>query len=62
MITKSKAVELFGSVSNLARALGISSQAVSQWPQDRIPEKHFLRIKHELRPKAFRTVRKPASP
>lgn len=31
---KSEAIQLFGSQSNMARALGITRQAVWQWPED----------------------------
>lgn len=54
MITKTQAVHLFGSVEKLRAALGLKNrQAIYQWPEDRIPEKHFLRIRYELRPEAF---------
>ena len=37
--------------SKLAEALGISRQAVSKWePDDPLPEKHALKIRHELVP------------
>ena len=43
-------------VSRLAKALGISSQAVSQWDDDEpIPDVHRLKIQYELRPDAFRS-------
>jgi DNA-binding transcriptional regulator YdaS (Cro superfamily) len=31
--TKSQAVKLFGSQAAVARALGVSNQAISQWPE-----------------------------
>lgn len=53
-MNKDAAISLFGSVSKLADALGISSQAVSMWPADKpIPEVHRLKIRYELRPDAF---------
>jgi hypothetical protein len=51
---KDDAIALYGSVTRLADALGISSQAVSMWPDDKpIPEVHRLRLRYELRPEAF---------
>jgi hypothetical protein len=34
---KQQALDLFGGVSKLARALGISPQAVSMWPDGELP-------------------------
>jgi DNA-binding transcriptional regulator YdaS (Cro superfamily) len=34
---KKDVIKLFGSLSNLARAIGISPQAVSQWPDELTP-------------------------
>lgn len=54
MLTKSQAVELFGSVERLRVALGLKSrQAIYMWGDDRIPEAHYLRIRYELKPEAF---------
>ncbi|HVI55457.1 MAG TPA: hypothetical protein VM621_10440 [Luteibacter sp.] len=54
MITKAQAIELFGTVEKLRAALGLKNrQAIYQWPHDRIPANHFLRIRYELRPEAF---------
>ena len=33
-MTKQQAIDLFGSAYKLAQALGISRQAVAQWPQE----------------------------
>ena len=33
-MTKSEAIKIFGSGAELARALGITRGAVSQWPED----------------------------
>ena len=53
-ITKKQAINLFGSAKALYEALGISKQAVSQWPDDKpIPEDKALRIRYELKPEAF---------
>jgi DNA-binding transcriptional regulator YdaS (Cro superfamily) len=53
VITKTKAVKLYGNKAKLADALGISRQAVGQWPAGPIPQKHALRIYYELMPEAF---------
>lgn len=37
-MTKAQAIALFGSVGKLARAIGVRSQAVSQWPEGEIYE------------------------
>lgn len=50
-MTKSEALAFFdGSPAKLARALGITRSAVSQWPDDRIPEAKALRLRHEIIP------------
>ena len=49
---KTDAIKLFNSAANLARALGVSESAVSQWAED-VPEKHELRIRYELKPDYF---------
>jgi len=51
---KSEAVALFGSAKALARALGISKAAVSQWPEGPIPQKQDLKIRYELKAEHFR--------
>lgn len=43
-MTKDEAISLFGSPAKLARALAISKGAVSQWPDDQIPELRALQI------------------
>lgn len=54
-LKKEQAVKLFGTASKLAAALGISKQAVSLWPARRpIPDEHYLRIRYELKPEAFK--------
>lgn len=35
---KSEIVEFFGSVQQVADALGITYQSVREWPEDRVPE------------------------
>ena len=43
--------------ADLARRLGISREAVSQWPLDKpIPEAKMLRIRYELFPEKFQHV------
>lgn len=37
LMLKQEAIEHFGSQANLARALGVSRSAISQWP-DEVPE------------------------
>lgn len=50
-MTKQEALALYGgNGSALARALGISKQAVSFWPDGQIPEAHALRIEFVLLP------------
>lgn len=52
---KHEAIALFGSVEALRAALGLKTRhAIYMWPDDKpIPEVHFLRIRHELKPEAF---------
>lgn len=53
-ILKEEAIELFGSQTAVAEALGISIQAVSQWEKGQpIPEKQAYRIRYVLKPEAF---------
>lgn len=46
-MTKSDAVKAFGSVANLAEALGITREAIYQWPEQ-IPRGRAFEIKHIL--------------
>lgn len=55
-LSKHEAIALFSSAKELAKALGISKSAVSQWPDGPIPDKHDLRIRYELRPEHFRAA------
>jgi DNA-binding transcriptional regulator YdaS (Cro superfamily) len=61
-LSKKEAIALFSSAKELAKALGISKSAVSQWPDGPIPDNHDLRIRYELKPEHFRpgTVEVPA--
>jgi DNA-binding transcriptional regulator YiaG len=44
-IYKSKAIKKFGSKAELARQLGITRQAVDQWPPRKpIPQKHAMKL------------------
>lgn len=52
IIIKEDAIALFGTQSALANALGITRQAVCQWPdREPIPQEHALRLKYEIKPK-----------
>lgn len=53
-ISKSAAIAAYdGNASELARALGISPQAVYQWDEDAIPETHALKLRFVLKPDVF---------
>jgi len=59
MITKTKLIEKFGSAAALARAVGVSPQAVGKWDES-IPLSSVLAVSkatgyalHELRPDLF---------
>jgi DNA-binding transcriptional regulator YdaS (Cro superfamily) len=43
-MTKTEAIAEFGTAKALADALGITEGAVSQWPEDRIPELRIYQI------------------
>ncbi len=53
MMTKQQALKLFdGSSPKLAKALGISRQAIHKWGDDEpIPELREMKIRHEIIPK-----------
>lgn len=55
MLTRTQAINLFGSAVSLAQALGYKSRhAVYMWPKDdAIPEAAFLKIRYQLKPDAF---------
>ena len=59
-MTLSEILPLFdGRKSELAKALGISKQAVSGWPDDApIPEKQELRLRYEIIPAMTSSKRK----
>ena len=51
-ISKQKAIEIFGSITALAKALGITQSAVSQWPDNKpIPILQEMKLKYEILPK-----------
>lgn len=52
-ITKTQAIQLYGTQSKLAKALSITKGAVSQWPEGPIPEKQALKLIYQLKPEAF---------
>lgn len=63
MLTKSQAINLFGSAQELQAALGLSRTAIIMW-KDKVPKVHELRIRYELKPEAFNkngTLRKRAA-
>ncbi|HEV7164667.1 MAG TPA: Cro/CI family transcriptional regulator [Gammaproteobacteria bacterium] len=53
-LSKKEAIALFSSAKELAKALGISKSAVSQWSDGPIPDNHDLRIRYVLKPEQFR--------
>ena len=54
-ISKTKAIKKAGSRSKLAKALGISRQAISQWPDRQpIPQKQAIRLIKLYGEEAFR--------
>ncbi len=53
-IQKAEAIGMFRNKAQLARALGITRQAIDRWPDDKpIPEKHALKIRFVLRPELW---------
>lgn len=60
-VRKSVVIELFGSVTALAVAVGVSTQAVSQWPEEltpRIRDRVTAAIARVLAPPKARRVPK----
>ena len=54
-ITRQQAIDLYGSVIELAKALGYASRhAVYMWDRDNIPETPYMKLRYELKPEAFR--------
>ncbi len=50
-MTLKEALKHFDTKADLARALGISKQAVNRWDmEDQIPELRALTLKHEILP------------
>jgi DNA-binding transcriptional regulator YiaG len=53
-ITKEQAVALYPTQTALARALGITKGAISQWPDGKpIPEVQALKLRYQLHPEVF---------
>ena len=53
-ISKKDAIGMFRNKNRLAKALGITRQAIENWPDDQpIPEKQALKIRYQLRPELF---------
>lgn len=57
---KRQAIEFAGGVGKLAAILGISPQAVSKWPDGRIPELQVYRLR-ERKPRWFAKLRREAA-
>jgi hypothetical protein len=56
-MTKSEATKLAGSYTRLAAILGITRQAVGQWPKNTIPPLHVYRLR-ERKPEWFEVEKK----
>lgn len=53
-MTKAEALQRFKNASQMAKALGITRSAVSQWPDDAdIPREHELTILYVLKSEDF---------
>lgn len=60
-ITKEQAVAVYGgNQAALAKALGITRQAVNAWPSGPIDERHALKLRFVLKPEVFGD--QPAAP
>jgi len=59
-ITKKAAIRVFGSQSNLARALKVTRQAVSKVPDGALPELWQMKLRYEIRPDVWGNKRKAA--
>lgn len=54
-IQKEEAIGMFRNKAQLAKALGITRQAIERWPDGKpIPEKQALKIQFVLRPELFK--------
>lgn len=61
-ITKEQAVAAYGgNQAALARALGVTRQAVSAWPDGLIDERHALKLRFMLKPEVFGDQPAPAA-
>lgn len=53
-ISKTEAIGMFRNKAHLAKALGLTRQAIDRWADDKpIPQKHALAIRFILRPELF---------
>lgn len=53
-ITRKQAVGLYGNLTHLAKALGVTRQAVYFWPEDgEVPEWVYIKLRYVLQPQAF---------
>lgn len=57
---KSEAIEKAGSLTKLAEILGISVQAVSKWPGNKLPPLRVYELKAK-KPRWFRVAKAPAA-
>jgi hypothetical protein len=61
-ITKAEALALYdNNGAALARALGVSRQAVNKQPDGQVPEVWDLKLRYQLRPDAFQKHRRKAA-
>lgn len=62
VVTKSQALAAYeGNASALARALGVTPQAVYQWPDGPIREGHALKLWFVLKPEFFQAAEPAAT-
>lgn len=53
VITKKQAVSHYRTQTALAKALGVTKGAVSQWPEGPLPRVHQLALRYEIAPDVF---------
>lgn len=59
MITLKRLIKVYGSQANVSRVLGISSQAISQWPNGVAPVLQQVLLKYAIAPEIFGNARIP---
>ena len=59
MITLKKLINVYETKKAIGEVLGISAQAVSQWPDGQVPICHQLMFKYILAPERFANDRLP---